>query len=412
MTKIITDESKSAVRFLDFTITSEELEKKMEVLAKNYQKRVKIQGFRPGKAPLELVKARFREDLLNDAIVEIVNQKTLEEVKLRKLNFIPPAKILRIEPGEDNSFKVKVQIDVIPNFEIPPLQNITVKRRIIRVSEQDVENKIEEYRRQLGEFVDKGGKVEPGDYVFVDYKEIDENGKVIDSLKNAYVVADPTKTPEVIVNELLDKKPGDRVTVSINVKDQEGKETKRTFKYHIRSIKRLVLPDVDEEFAQTLGFENREKMYESIRAELEERVREHADRALEDEIIKEIYDRIQFEVPENLVERYQRFFRDAVKAKGAKNLDELEETINTLAVRRAIRDIILDRFSESRSIEPTEEEINEEIKKLAKEYNVDPKEYRRRVEERGVMDGLITDLRREKAMEHLKNLVKLEVVVE
>ena len=412
MPKIITDESKSAVRVLEFTISSGELNKQMEILARDYQKRARIQGFRPGKAPLELVKARFRDELLNDAIVEIVNQKTLEEVKLRNLDFIPPARIIKIEPGQENSFKVKVQINVIPNFEIPPLQNITVKRKIIRISEQDVENKIEEYRRQLGEFVDKGGKVEPGDYVFVDYKEIDEKGKVVDSLKNAYVVADPTRTPEVIVNELLDKEPGDKVTVSITAKDQKGNDTKRTFKYHIRSIKRLVLPEVNDEFAQTLGFENKEKMYESIKTELEERVREHADQELEDQIIKEIYDRTQFEIPENLVERYKEFYRNALKARGAKNIEELEETINSLAIRRAIRDIILDRFAESRSIEPTDEEIDAEIERLAKEYNANPKEYRKRIENRGMLKGIITDLRREKAMEQLKNLVKLEVVVE
>lgn len=412
MTKIITDESKNAVKFLDFTITPEELNKQIEVLAKDYQKRVRIQGFRPGRAPLELVKTRYHEDLLNDAIVEIVNKKTSEEVSLRKLDFIPPAKIVRLEPGQDNTYEVRVQVDVIPNFEIPPPQNITVQKKIIRVTDQDVENKIEEYRRQLGEFVDKGGKVEPGDYVFVDYKEIDERGTVIDTLKNAYVVADPTKTPEVIVNELLDKKPGEKVTVSITVKNREGKESKRTYRYQIRSIKRLVLPEINNEFAQTLGFENKDEMYKSIRNELEERVREHADRVLEDQIIKEIYDRIQFGVPENLVKRYERMYRDAAKAKGAKNTKELEETINALAIRRAIRDIILDRFAESRSIEPTEEEIEKEIKRLAKEYNVNPKEYKRSIEEKGLLRGLITDLKREKAMEHLKNLVKLEVIVE
>ncbi len=409
--KIITDTSRSATRELEILLDPQEIQERMDRVARSLQRRVKIRGFRPGKAPLEVVKTMYREEIRSQAFEDVLKDKILEEAKLRNLQIVGPIHLLE-QKEEDGQIKVRTRIEVIPHFEFPPIQEISVKRKVTRVTEAEVERRIQGLRESLAEFEAKDGKTEPGDYVFVDYEERDEKGKVRDRLKNAYIVLDPERTNPKIVEQLLDKQPGDVVEIPMTFQDEQGNEVQRTFIYKIRSIKHRVLPEVDDDFAQMLGYENVEDLFKKIREELEERAREDSERDVENQIIQEVYQRIQFEVPPTLVQERIEILKNQLDPNFLQNLEKPEEFLQAVATNQIIREILLDRYAEKMNIEPTEEEIQEEIERRAKEYRVPPEKYREALEKKNNLGWIKTVIRRRKAMEQMKNLVKLEVIVE
>ncbi len=413
MSKIVGDMSPSAHRELELEISREELQKARERALRKVQQRVHLKGFRPGKAPRGLIQRLYGEVVEQEALEQVVSEKLQEEARLRKLRVVGTVRVEEVKET-DEGLRVRITFEVIPNFEVPPASTLEVKKVIRRISASDVETELHRLRSRLAELVKKpqDAVVEAGDYVFVDYEERNERGKVVQRARNSYLPMVPGETDERIINAFLGKKVGDTVELDITLVDEKGHETPRHLTYRIREIRKVELPPVDDELAVQLGFDSLEALETQIRKDLEKAAQEDSERRLEEEIVQQLYERVKFELPESLVKEYMDLYRRQFKEETLQQLDDAEAFLRDLAERTLRREILLDRVAEEYQLEPTEEEIQAEVEKRAREYRVNPRTYRKRLEKSGGLEHIKAVLRRRKALDLLKSQVKLEVIVE
>lgn len=405
MAKLIGNVNPKALRELTVSITEDEIKGQLENVAKVYQKKAKIQGFRPGKAPLELVKSVFQKEILEDAQDEAVRIKVLEEIKARKEDVVSEI-FIKDKRSDEQGLTVTVEYEAIPTFLFPNLSSIKIEKKIRRISEIDVDDEIEKYQRKLGKLKAVDRESKEGDYLLVDYEE-KEGGKIVKKKQNLTLYVSGESINPALLEKFVSKKKGDVIELDFH-DDEKNKDI--ILLYRVKDVLELELPEVNDEFAKKLGYENVEKMREEIREYLIKQNEKASEDELEWNIIDQIYSRVQFELPKTLVE--EKITRIAQSFKYDATNEEVRNSFRKLAEDLVKKDIILTNFIEQEGLEITEEELSKNIEEKAKLYRMDPEKYRKELERRGFVEGIKEEILRNKAMELLKNRIKVEVIIE
>jgi trigger factor len=405
MAKLIGNVNPKALRELTVSITEDEIKGQLENVAKVYQKKAKIQGFRPGKAPLELVKSVFQKEILEDAQDEAVRIKVLEEIKARKEDVVSEI-FIKDKRSDEQGLTVTVEYEAIPTFLFPNLSSIKIEKKIRRISEIDVDDEIEKYQRKLGKLKAVDRESKEGDYLLVDYEE-KEGGKIVKKKQNLTLYVSGESINPALLEKFVSKKKGDVIELDFH-DDEKNKDI--ILLYRVKDVLELELPEVNDEFAKKLGYENVEKMREVIREYLIKQNEKASEDELEWNIIDQIYSRVQFELPKTLVE--EKITRIAQSFKYDATNEEVRNSFRKLAEDLVKKDIILTNFIEQEGLEITEEELSKNIEEKAKLYRMDPEKYRKELERRGFVEGIKEEILRNKAMELLKNRIKVEVIIE
>lgn len=411
--KIKVDTSQKSTRVFTLDISQKEFEEQLSKIAREYQKKAKIRGFRPGKAPLELIYEIFGEELKEETIKELIQNKVKEESEIRDLKIVSPIFLKNVEKKTDGGYKATVEFEVLPHFEPPVVHDIKVKRIVRRITEIDVEARINQLREKMAELIESPNELsEPGDYLIVDYEERDENSKLVDKMEDAYLPLDPKEINPELIEKLIKRKRGETVEVPFEHKTKEGLKLKRTYIYKIKGIKKKILPNTDDNFAMAWGYKDLKDMETKIREELEELSRKRQEEEMERQIIEEIYKRTPFEVPKTLISQKVEELKNKLKIKEADLNKETLTELEKIATQLVIEEIILDRYAEKFGVQVDEEELIRESEKLAQGYKVDKQRFFENLKQRGILPLIELQLKRKKTMEKLKELVKLEVIIQ
>ncbi len=405
MGKLIGSVNPKALRELTINVTGEEIKSQLDNVARVYQKKARIQGFRPGKAPLDIVKTVFQKEIFEEAQDEAVRIKVLEEIKAKKEEVVSEIYI-KEKREENDGLTVTVEYEAIPTFLFPNLSSIKVEKKIRRVSEIDVDDEIEKYQKKLGKLKPADRETKEGDFILVDYEE-KENSKVVKKKQNLTLHVSSESINPAILDRFLNKKKGDIVELDFH---DEEKDKDIKLIYRIKDVLELELPEANDEFAKKLGFESLEKMREEIRESIIKENEKVSEDELEWKIIEEIYSRTQFELPRTLVE--EKITRIAQSFRYDPNNEEVRNSLRKLAEDLVKKEIILKNLIDQEGFELTDEELSKHIQEKAKTYRLDPEKYKKELERRGLLDNVKDEILRNKAMEFLKNSVRVEVIIE
>ncbi len=244
MAKLIGNVNPKALRELTVSITEDEIKGQLENVAKVYQKKAKIQGFRPGKAPLELVKSVFQKEILEDAQDEAVRIKVLEEIKARKEDVVSEI-FIKDKRSDEQGLTVTVEYEAIPTFLFPNLSSIKIEKKIRRISEIDVDDEIEKYQRKLGKLKAVDRESKEGDYLLVDYEE-KEGGKIVKKKQNLTLYVSGESINPALLEKFVSKKKGDVIELDFH-DDEKNKDI--ILLYRVKDVLELELPEVNDEFA-------------------------------------------------------------------------------------------------------------------------------------------------------------------
>ncbi len=411
MKKIITADSLKSKREINFSIPKKDVEEARKRVISDLRKRVRIPGFRPGKAPLEVIKLRFKDEIEEETRDVAIRTALNKELEARGLQPIAPVKVKDERTEEDGSLFVTAEVEVIPDFDFPPLPSIKVEKRIRKVTEADVREELELIRRRAATYEDVDRPSDEGDYIYVEFEERDKSGKIL-SKNKGYIALHYNELDPKLYDAFLGREKGDKITITRKIKDEKGDEKEIKFIYRILKIQEEKLPELDDNLAQMLGFKNLDELKEHVRKELEERAKKASERDFEWAIIKAIYERINFELPESMVEAEKEAIKRSIDPSFYQQVPNAEEQIIKAAEDRVKRKIILTRFAEREKVEVSDEELKKEVAKMAKEYNVSPDAYWKHLEKKGQLEYLRDALIGRKAMDLLKERVKMEVIFE
>jgi trigger factor len=399
---------------LTIEISSEIVDAEINKVAKGYSKQAKIPGFRPGKVPATIVKQRFKDQILHDVMHGLIPRAVEEALQERGIEPVDTPNIKDVVLEEGQPLKFTAAVETVPAFDPGDLGTLSATRPSSTVTDEAVDQMLQRLRERAAKFEPVEGRaVADGDTAVldIDRKDADQES---DRHENVSVeIGGPTNPPGFDAN-LVGLAAGDEKTFTIHFPADyavtEMADTDVTYTVKVKDIRRKVLPELDDEFAKDLGaFDSLTALRGKVRADLEEDARESATRQVRSSILKQLSERVTFDLPSSLVEReIDRRLEEFARQLMQQNVDPRQAGIDWAQFREAQREparasvasaLALDEIARRENITVAAEDVDKEIERFAIRAGRTPAALRAQLEKEGGVARLYAGLRREKAVD-------------
>jgi trigger factor len=401
---------------IEITVPVDEIARETERVVADIQLKVRLPGFRPGKAPTSLIRTKFakqvREDVLENLLPKYFKKK-MEEEELHPVGR-PNVKDVDFKDGEPLRFKA--EFEVAPEIDLKDYRGITVHYHEPVVTDQDIDKRIEEIREQKAQYVNIDPRpASDGDYVVV---SLDSQAGVAEPIHQDEMqlkVGDPDTLPAFSEN-LLGMSPEDEKEFEVTYPEDYGKEhlAGKTIRFRIKlkMLRTKELPEVNDEFAQDLGdYPTINDLREAIRKSIFQEREYAAQSTAKDHLIDKLIESHDFPVPEAYIERQiesqleQQFRSLAERGVDPSKLKidwaKLRESQRVKALHAVKGSLLIDKIAERESINTTNDEVDHEVQRIAKQEREPVAAVRKKLEKEGVIGRIAYQIRSAKTMSFL-----------
>lgn len=402
-------------------ITGKDWEKKLDETFKKIIKKVKIDGFRPGKAPRNIYEQKYgKQSIVVEAVDSCMNEAYVKALKEFKGEPIMQPTV-GIEKADETGVIYVFTFTTKPEIKINKYTNLGVKKDSVKVTKKDVDNEIEKMRKEYADLTVKDGKAENGDTVIIDFEGFDgdkafEGGKAenyaLELGSNSFIPG----FEEALVGVKKGDKKDVNVTFPLDYHAEELKGKPVVFKVLVHEVKTKVYPELDEDFFLDLGLEDvktKEDLEKMVKETMTEQREYEAENKYVDELFEALLKETSVEVPHELiheeldrmVEQYaeklkmqgitlEQFYKFTNSSEEALKAQMHEEAEKRVKLRFAIDEII-----ELEKIDATDEEANHDAEEKAKKHGMDKDEY---IKAFGGLEMLKYDIKVQKVLDILK----------
>jgi trigger factor len=366
-------EPESWLRELDILVDPERVKKKISELTETYAKRAEIPGFRKGKAPKPVLEKRYGSALEAAALEQLIDEVYKETIEAKQLKPLTAAKVTDYTLSEDKQLTFKISFEIIPDFELKEYKNLKLKRQEPTGFDEEFERRLKSLQDRCATFSPLNRPAENNDFILCDYG-IYEGDVIIGKLAQNVLIQIGDEMNLKELNEgLLGVKAGDSKEITITFQadnpDKSLAGKTRTYKFTIRDIKQKNLPELNDGFAQDLGF----KDLAELRQQLNEEILSDRAKLVESDLFNQIYNYLiaehNFEPPASLV---NDSYNSILKEHKLQDSKETKEKLTPIAKNQAKFSIIISRIAKQENIEPTHEEIDAKIQEYASQLKTEP----------------------------------------
>ena len=403
-------------------IEGAEWEKAIDKAFKEANKKAKIDGFRPGKAPKDVfIKKYGEENLMLDAadtLLQDAYTKMLEENKDLEIVAQPEVHLKSISK---EAVEFTFVLTTKPEVKLGKYKKLGVKKEAVKVSKEEIDHAVEETLNRYAESVIKDGKVENGDTVVIDFEGF-KDGVAFDGGKGenySLTIGSNTFIPgfeEQLIGMAKDEEKEIEVKFPEEYHSEDLKGQPATFKVKVHEIKTTVIPELNKDFFEDLGMEGIDSE-ESLRNQLEENIKAHKEHHAEDHFIDSLLDaaikNMEVDIPEAMtneeVSRMLKQYEENLRMQGITleqfyqftNSDEaaLRDQMSEEANKRVSSRLLLEANMNEEKIEIEAKEVEKEAEELAKKYNMKKDEFLNLF---GGLEMVEYDMKMRKAIEVLK----------
>jgi len=420
------EEAGPCKKVLKFEIPKETIESEFEKKTVEVCDTVELPGFRKGRAPRKLVEKRFGpqiKDEVKQSVVSDCYQKTLEEHKLNPVGN-PKFGEIALEMGKPLTFDVT--LEVWPSFEVSQYKGLPLMKKPAEVTEDDLQKALTDtaFRKAQLTLV-KDGNVQRGDQIICDCTIEVRGNAVLEDEDIEILVADGVAVANTTIPDLATKLEGTRsgekreidIKLSQNFVKEECRGTEAKLKLTVKEIKRLVPPEVNEDFAKTLGFNS----LEDLKSHMKKRIEIDKKRWVEDDLRNQILDillgQTKVELPQDFLSYHtdQRVYKHQLnllnRGVPLEEIQKQTETIKSASAESVMRELkaslIMNYIAEKEKIFITENEVEQRIASIARAYNTDTMRVRKQLERQGNLSYLRNDMREGKVMNLLLKEAKI-----
>ena len=380
------------------------------------KRQAKIKGFRPGKIPKSILTTYYK-DYIEDELKRRVIEGTMSEV-LSEANVKPVTEPIADFVEDGDRFVYTLLCEVFPDIEISSYKGVEVEVDAIRVTDDDIDKRIEQMKELYAEMIpreaDSGAR--KGDFVIVKYKGYLDGMPMKDVYSEAYPLELGTSQlmPE-FESAIYDMKKGEIKNVDVafpddyQLKDIAGKTL--LFEIEIKDIREKRLPDMNDEFAKDVNFENVEKMKESLKAEIEKEKLNSRKQFISNKIMEMLASNIDIQVPKRLLAKHTEAMLEEAKTRfntehfTEEDLKAFQGNIRAdfekKAAERIKSDIILARIAEIEGIKLEDDDVHNRMKKIAEETKRPFDEVKGIYEKYDFIEGMKISIVQQKTMDFL-----------
>ncbi len=425
--EVAVSDSENCKKDITIEIPADEVKAEFDKTYSAYAKYAKIPGFRPGHAPLTVVKQRFRKDAREDVIKEMIPHALEHAIVDHKLQPVGPPEISDITVSEGESLRFKASVEVLPEVDLKDYKGLKLTRQVSPVTEEMIDNVIEEWRRRAAQLVTIEDRVsEEGDFISVNLagKFVgDENAEDLKA-DDVTVEIGGEGVPEEFSEHLTGVKAGDERQFRVAYREDftspglAGKTV--DFNANVVAIRRQEFPALDDDFAKEYDQENLEALRASISKDLKQMAETRSDQALREETIRKITAEYDFAIPDSLIERETeqrlRDFANMLLRRGA--APEILHNLDWEARRAEAREqavdnvraaLVIAKIAEAENIEVSKEEVDAEISLIATHAGESEEAVRAQLTKDESLTSIERRLRHQKTLESIVNHAEVTV---
>jgi len=367
---------------LEITVPLAEVDKETERAAAQIQGKARLPGFRPGKAPLSIVKTRFAGDIRQEVLDALVPRFLQAAVEQDNLHLVGRPAISDVHFHAGEPLRFKAEFEVAPTFELGEYRGVTITYNEPVVTDADIDERLEQIRDQKAQYVNEDPRpLADGDYAVVSLESLEGVAEKVSQDELMLKIGDEATMKE-FSESLRGASPEESREFDVTYPEDydrpalAGKTVK--FRALVKAVRRKDLPELNDEFAKDLGdFKTLEELKETIRKSIFQEREHRAKEEAKQQLIDKLVDTHDFPVPDAYVDRQiQINVESQLRSLAAQGVDPAQIKLDWEKVResqkdRAIRDVkaslILDKVGEREAVAPTQEEVDREVARIARQ---------------------------------------------
>lgn len=349
-------------------VPASQVEQTYQSVLNEYAAHVKLPGFRMGKAPSKVIEAKIGKESLLEEVKEALRDETFPKAA-QELSLLPVgARVLEENLTFGQPFVYTVEVENYPEVKLPDWQSFKLEVETPELTDEVVSRALDDLRNRYGEMVAVDREVQEKDNVFI---ETDDGGRFPVVMENAQ--------PHVR-EALLGKKAGDEVMVPV----KDGETIIREVRTKVLEVKALQLPELDDEFAKTVGEDNLEALINKIRESLKAQFEREARKAKANQLLDKLAEAIEAEIPPTMQAREEQSLlqslADDLKQQKLElsdyvaqlekdgKLEEFKQNLSASATKRLRRSLAVEALAEELKTELSQEEFDEFLNEMARSY--------------------------------------------
>jgi len=396
---------------LEITVPVEEVEAETGRAVTKVQQRAKLPGFRPGKAPVSIIRQQFAGEIRKQVLESLIPKYLHNRFEAEDLKVVgqPDITDVHLEAGEPLRFTA--DFEVVPQVELLDYKGLTVKYHDPEVTDEDVDKRIEELRHSKAEFVNEDPRpLADGDFAVLSLESLSAvEGPPVKNEEMTLEVGGGD-TLEDFSEHLRGMNPGEEKEFDVSYPEDYGQpklagKTVR-FRAQVKGVRRKELPEVNDEFAQDLGdYRTVDELREAVRKSLFGQRQFEAQLEAKNQLVDKLVDMHDFPVPETFVDQQIRnrtgraLAERGVDPKSLKlDWKKLKENQQDKALHEVKASMLLSRIAEREAIVPTRDEVDKEVERIARQQREPFAAVRLRFEKDGTLGRIASHIQTEKTL--------------
>jgi trigger factor len=415
-------------REIELEIPADKVSKAAEKVARDIVRIARIPGFRPGKAPITLVRRRFADDIQGEVVQSLVPEYLEKALDEKKLVPVTRPEVDKVEFKEGEPLKFRAIFEVLPEFELGDYKNLQVQVDEIEAGAAEVEKTIEQMRERAATFIPVEGRAaKDGDSVLIKLNGVPTDGGDPVEADNILVPLGAAETLASFTENLRGASAGEARKFEARYPDDypDQKLAGKTYDFtaEVQGVKEKKLPELNDEFVKEVTGEKSEvttldELRKKIRENLEASKEQQQGSQARDRILEQLVSKHDFPVPEALIEgQMDTRLERMVRSLASQGVDPRGMNVDWKALRgqqreRSVTDVkaelLLDRIATAEKIDATEEEVEKEIAHLAEHGGESATAMRARLTKQGTLDTMKSKLRSNKTIDWLYSSARIE----
>jgi trigger factor len=414
-------------------VDAKSVDEAFDLVTKQFQKEAALPGFRPGKAPRDIVAKKYEADIKEETKRKLIGDNYRKALEEKKLNVLGYPDIEEIQFARGQNLQFAATIETAPEFQLPDYKGLPAKKEIKSVTDEDVERALKMLAGQHTKFETVTREIKMGDIAVVNYNGACDGKPITDTAptakgltekKNFWLDIEPNAFIAGFAEQMLGAKAGDKRTINLDfpadfiTKELQGK--KGVFEVEILEVKEKVLPPVDDELAKKYGAGNLEKLRAGVRVDLENELKYSQQKSIRGQVIKGLMERVNFDLPESAVAHetrnvvYDIVRENTQRGVAREEIEKQKDGIYSAAANNAKDRVklafLIQRIAEQEKISVTQEEVLQRAQAMAQMYQIPLDKFIKDLQKRNGVHELYDQIAHEKVMAFLEQNAKIEDV--
>jgi trigger factor len=380
--KVTSEKMENCQIALNIEVEPDELGKSLDEAYHGLVKKVSIPGFRKGKAPRAILEQYVGEDaLLREVLDRLIPQLYKQAIEQEKIEPIAQPKV---EVSQKEPMVLKAIVPIKPEVKLGDYHSIKLEPEPVEIGDKEIEAAIEELRQEQAVLMPVDRPIQFGDWATIDIEAKVEGKPFLNHKEVVYEVDSASASPLPGFAESLEgvekgKEKAFKIAAPANydIKEFAGKEC--DFRVTVTEIKERRLPELNDEFAKSSGYDNLSQMRERIAVDLRAKAEEKSRLELRRKVIDAVVESSEVSYPPILEDRevdkllanevYRFGYREVSEylKRSSKTEEEIRQELRPTAKQRIIHSLVLDKIAEEEKIEITSSEVDDKIKEIAKD---------------------------------------------